>query len=101
MARFVLVAVFAFAVPFLLPFVVAVDAVDMVVMTETPLVSIDSSRSGMSLRLGSSDIIVSFVDWVDMRVEALEVRDDLEARPFFALGRLEGAVVPAKWKKGH
>ena len=94
-------AVFAFAAPFLFPLVVAVETVDIVDMTETPLVSIESSKSGMSLKLGISDIIVSLTDWVDRRVEAFDVREDLEARPFLARGRFEGAVVPAKWKKGQ
>jgi hypothetical protein len=40
-------------------------------------------------------------DWVDSLVDAFEVLeafDEREARPFFALGRFEGAVVPAKMK---
>ncbi len=111
LARFVFV-VFALApapAPFLFPFAVAVDAVDMVDMTDTALVSIDSSRSGMSRMLGSaaaadSIVVLSPTDCVDRRaVDALEVRDALDERapPFFARGRFDGAVVPAKWKKGQ
>ena len=94
---------------FRLPLFLAVDAVDMFDRTEVVLVSIDSSRSGMSVMLGASlsDRIDTF-DWVESRfdrvdslVDALEVRADLEARPFFAFGLFEGAVVPAKTKNGH
>lgn len=98
--RFVLLA-FGFAAAFLLPLVVAVEAVDIMDWTETPLVSIDSSRSGISLMLGASESIVALTDCVDSLVEALDVRDDLDARPFFARGRFVGAVVPAKWKNRH
>jgi hypothetical protein len=90
-----------FPVPFRLPFVVAVDAVDIVDITDVVLVSIDSSRSGISSMLGPSESIVVLFDCVDKRVEAFDVREDLDARPFFAFGRFEGAVVPAKWKKGQ
>ena len=87
----------------------AVDAVDMFDITDVVLVSIDSSRSGMSVMLGASlsdsidtfDCVESRFDRVDSLVDAFEVRADLEARPFFALGLFEGAVVPAKTKKGH
>jgi hypothetical protein len=85
------------AAPFRLAFVVAVEAVD---MTDIVLTSIDSSISGMSIILPVSESIV-VLDWVDNRLDAFEVRDALEARPFFALGRLDGAVLPAKWKKGQ
>ncbi len=76
---------------------------------EVVLVSIDSSRSGISVMLGASpsdstdifDCVDNRFDRVDSRVEAFEVRADLDARPFFALGLLEGAVVPAKTKNGH
>lgn len=78
----------------------AVEAIDIVDMTDMVLVSIDSSSSGISLALGASESIVVF-DCVDSRVEAFEVRDGLDARPFFAFGRFDGAVVPAKWKKGQ
>ncbi len=83
--------------PFLLPFPVAVEAVD---MTDIVLVSIDSSRSGISIILGASENMVVF-DWVDNRVEAFDVRDAFEARPFFAFGLFAGAVDPAKWKNGQ
>lgn len=99
-AFFALVA-FGFAAAFLLPLVVAVDAVDMIDWMETPLVSIDSSRSGMSLVLGASERMVALTDCVDNLVDAFDVREDLDARPFFALGRFVGGVVPAKWKNGH
>ena len=87
----------------------AVDALDIFDTIEVVLVSIDSSRSGMSVMLGASlsdsidmfDCEDSRFDRVDSRVEAFDVRADLEARPFFALGLLEGAVVPAKTKNGH
>jgi len=81
--------------PFRLPFVVAVEAVDIVDITDIVLVSIDSSRSGISFVLGPWESIVVF-DWVDNRVEAFDVREAFEARPFFAFGRFVGAVVPAK-----
>lgn len=98
--RFVLVA-FGFPAAFLLPLVVAVEAVDIMDWIETPLVSMDSSRSGISLMLGASESIVALTDCVDSLVEAFDVRDDLDARPFFARGRFVGAVVPAKWKNRH
>jgi hypothetical protein len=87
---------------FLFPLLVAVDAVDMLDASEVVLVSMDSSRSGMSVMLGASlsDSIDMF-DCVDSLVEAFDVRADLEALPFFAFGLFEGAVVPAKMKNGH
>ena len=59
--RFALVA-FGFAAAFLFPLVVAVEAVDMTDWIETPLVSIDSSRSGISFKLGASESIVALTD---------------------------------------
>ena len=85
--------------PFRFPFVV--DAVDIVDRTDVVLVSIDSSRSGISVMLVVSESMVAFCDCVDNRDEARDVLDVLDARPFFALGRFDGAVVPAKWKNGH
>lgn len=99
-------AVFLPPAAFLLPLFVAVDATDIFDFTEIPLVSIDSSRSGMSVILGASisDCMV-MSDCVDSRVDvlvdALEVLADFEARPFFAFGLFEGAVVPAKTKNGQ
>lgn len=61
------------------------------------LVSIESSRSGMS-------DCVDICDWVDSLVDALEVLeafDERDVRPFLAFGRLDGAVVPAKMKNGQ
>jgi hypothetical protein len=84
------VAAFLFALLVLEAF----DTFEAIEVVET---SMDSSRSGMS------DCIDS-CDWVDSLVEAFDVLDALDerdARPFFAFGRFEGAVVPAKWKKGH
>ena len=83
---------------FRLALLVAVDAVDIVDITDMVLVSIDSSKSGMSVMLRPSDC-VDMLDWVDNRVEAFDVLDAFDVRPFLAFGRLEGAVVPAKWKK--
>ena len=74
---------------------VAVDAADIFDMTEMVLVSIDSSRSGMSVMLSPSDCI-DMLDCVERRVEAFDVREAFEALPFLAFGRFEGAVVPAK-----
>lgn len=79
---------------FLLPFVVAVDAVD---SNETALVSIDSSRSGI---LATSDCIVT-LDCVDSLVEAFDVLEARDVLPFLAFGLLEGAVDPANTKNGQ
>lgn len=73
----------------------AVDAFDIFDAIEVELVSMESSRSGIS----SPRVTL---DCVDRRVEALEDRetlDDRDALPCLAFGRLEGAVVPAKTKK--
>ena len=94
---------------FRFPLFVPVDIVDMFDTIDVVLVSIDSSRSGISVMLGASssdcvdifDCVDNRLDLVDSRVDAFEVRADLEARPFFALGLFEGAVVPAKTKNGH
>ena len=83
---------------FRLAFDVAVDAVDIDDRTDVMLVSIDSSKSGMSVMPSPSDCTET-LDCVDSRVDALDVLEAFDARPFFAFGRFEGAVVPAKWKK--
>jgi hypothetical protein len=91
---------------FRLPLLVAVDATDMFDWTDTVLVSIDSSKSGIStaVEASASDWIDMF-DCIDRRVEALvdalDVLADFEARPFFAFGLFAGALVPANTKNGH
>lgn len=40
-------------------------------------------------------------DCVDSLVDALEVLEDRDARPFLAFGLLDGAVVPANVKNGQ
>jgi hypothetical protein len=89
-------------VAFLFPLFVAVEVVDIVDLTDVVLVSIDSSRSGMSIILGGSmSDCVDMFDCVDNRVDTFDVLDAFEALPFFAFGLLDGAVVPAKAKNGH
>jgi hypothetical protein len=100
---FALVAFARLPAAFRFPFAVPVDVVDMMDMDDISLASIESSSSGMSPlrpRLGASDTIdISWMfDWLDIRVDAFEDLDVFEARPFFAFGRLAGAVVPANWK---
>jgi hypothetical protein len=41
------------------------------------------------------------VDCVDSLVDILDDLEDRDVRPFFALGRFDGAVVPANTKNGH
>lgn len=94
LARFDLEVLLFVAPAFRFPLLVAVDILD---ITEMLLVSIDSSRSGI---LGASDCMV-IADCVDSLVETLDVREAREARPFLAFGLLDGAVLPAKTKKGQ